>query len=336
MGVENLKDALHGPLGFLDLREHPGCRSERSDQNACKQHEGKQIAGGHRSVDDLPSSVPQHRGGGGKGHEGDRRHKPGHDGRAAQGQRHRRLDLGDESLFFAFGLNERFHDADSCDDFFHQRADGGGLVLNRRREGPEPPSEQFCHDDQQRQEHQDEQAELPVHRKQEARAADERDDLFGRIDRCIGHDVLNDGDIVHEPGHQLAGPALGEKVDGEGLKMGEEVCPEVRHDPLRDPGRQVAVSHRAEPLQQDQSQEQQDHLRHAFGIVLNGDHIPERPSQAEQGQIHGCNRHDHNGGGDHPGNVGLEEGVESVKREHGCYDNRFRGGRPVAYHRRWR
>jgi hypothetical protein len=102
----------------------------------------------------------------------------------------------------------------------------------------------FGHDDQHREQHQNEQAELPVHGEQEARATDERDDLFRRIDRCIGHDVLNDGDIVHEAGHQFAGSALREEVDRQRLEMCEEMDPEIGHHPLGDPGGEVTVSHR--------------------------------------------------------------------------------------------
>ena len=53
--------------------------------------------------------------------------------------------------------------------------------------------------------------------------------------------------------------------------------PEIGHHPLGDPGSQVTVAHGAEPLQQDQTEEQQDHLCHAVGIVLHGNDIPEVP-----------------------------------------------------------
>ena len=69
MGVENFEYPLRGSLRLLDLRKHAGARTEGADQNSGKEDECKEVARRHASVDDLASSIPQYRGGGGEGEE---------------------------------------------------------------------------------------------------------------------------------------------------------------------------------------------------------------------------------------------------------------------------
>jgi hypothetical protein len=58
------------------------------------------------------------------------------------------------------------------------------------------------------------------------------------------------------------------------LQVPEEMPPKIGHDTLRDPGGEIAMSHRAESLQDDQSKEKTDQLRHLRRVSLHRDDIP--------------------------------------------------------------
>lgn len=59
----------------------------------------------------------------------------------------------------------------------------------------------------------------------------------------------------------------------------------VSDDGLGDPGGEVTMAHRAEPLENHQAEEQPDGARHLVSVMLNGDDVPECPGQPDQGQV---------------------------------------------------
>ncbi len=63
--------------------------------------------------------------------------------------------------------------------------------------------------------------------------------------------------------------------------MTEEMPAKIGDDLLGDRGREIAVTHGAEALQQYQTQEEEDELIHPPAIVLDGDHIPQGTGQTQ-------------------------------------------------------
>ena len=100
---------------------------------------------------------------------------------------------------FALCLDEGLHDTDAGDHFLDQGTQGSGLILNRGREGFQPSPEELGHEDEQREQNQDQEAEPPIHRQQERDPSDEGHELFRTVDRRFGDDRLNDRHVVHEP-----------------------------------------------------------------------------------------------------------------------------------------
>ena len=59
------------------------------------------------------------------------------------------------------------------------------------------------------------------------------------------------------------------------------------------------MPHRTEALQENQADEQPDQFRHAITIVMDGNNVPERAGQAQQGQIDGGDSHHEESSQDH-------------------------------------
>ena len=229
----------------------------------------------------------------------------------------RLFDLCRKACLLPSGLDERFHDANAGNDFLDQRAERGGLILDRGGKRLEPAAEEFRHKHEQRQQDQDQEAEAPVHRQEEGDASDEGNELLGGVDRRLGDDRLNDRDIVHEAGEQLAGPAPCKKAHREGLQMRKEMTPKVGHDALGHRCGQIAVSHRTEPLNDDQSEKQGDELAHSAGIMLDGDDVPQHSGKAQQREIDGGDRHHKQAGQHHAEEIRFQEWTEARKGRHG-------------------
>ncbi len=66
------------------------------------------------------------------------------------------------------------------------------------------------------------------------------------------------------------------------MQMSEEMSAKVGNDALRNPCGQIAMAHRAEPLQDDEPKKDKDHVRH-FGLVaLHGRDVPQGAGQPQQ------------------------------------------------------
>jgi len=78
--------------------------------------------------------------------------------------------------------------------------------------------------------------------------------------------------------------------------MPKQVDAEIRDDELRQAGRQVALAHAQDALNDGDHQEQQDRLRHAFHVPLNRDEVPQRAAEFQQRQVEGRHAHDQDAG----------------------------------------
>jgi hypothetical protein len=104
------------------------------------------------------------------------------------------------------------------------------------------------------------------------------------------------------------------------LEVGEEMFAEIGDDILRNPGRQIAMAHGAESLENDQPQKHPDRPRHLFGIVLDRHDVPESAGQSDQGKIDGGNSGHKEAGKDQATQVRSYIWKESLEDQHECSD----------------
>ena len=93
--------------------------------------------------------------------------------------------------------------------------------------------------------------------------------------------------------------------------MRKEMPAKVGDDALGNPCSQIAMAHRTEPLQDDESEKDGDQVRHPGLVVLHGDDVPQGAGQPQQGQIDGGDTHDQQACQHHAGQVGLQEREKS-------------------------
>lgn len=91
---------------------------------------------------------------------------------------------------------------------------------------------------------------------------------------------------------------------------------EISDDSLGDPGGEVTMAHRAESLENHQAEEQADGARHFVCVMLNGDHVPERSSQSDQGEVDESHSSHEKAGQQQARDVGTNERQESLKDHH--------------------
>ena len=81
--------------------------------------------------------------------------------------------------------------------------------------------------------------------------------------------------------------------------MFKEMSAEVGNDALRNPCGQIAMAHRTEPLQDDESKKDENHIRHFGLIALHSNDVPQGAGQPQQGQVDGSDAHDQQPGQHH-------------------------------------
>jgi len=85
---------------------------------------------------------------------------------------------------------------------------------------------------------------------------------------------------------------------------------------LRNPGREITVSHRTEALQHDQAEEQGDQFGHPSSVVLYSNNVPQRSGEPQQGEIYRRDPHHQHSGEQHAGKIGFQEWKEALKGRH--------------------
>ena len=78
------------------------------------------------------------------------------------------------------------------------------------------------------------------------------------------------------------------------------------------------MAHGEQALDEDQSEEHPDRVRHLLQVALDGDDVPEKTSQSQQGKVQDGDRHHQDGGSSHLDQVRPQERKEaSVVRHSG-------------------
>ena len=142
---------------------------------------------------------------------------------------------------------ERLHDAHAGDALGEvgvddaDRAAGGAVGIDR----PPPPVDH--HRGHDREDAEGKQGELPVGDQHDDHDADQDEEIGDDAGDAVREQLVDDADVVLDPGHDRADAALVQVADAQRLEVAEHRVAQVEDDPVADPGGEVELApHREE------------------------------------------------------------------------------------------
>ena len=318
-GGEDLHQPLGGPGRPLQLAPYLRQGTDAAGHNGGVEDEGRQLPGAQAPGQHVVPAHPQDEGDGAEDQQQHRGHQLGPAGDALAGGGEAVLHPTSEILpvgvLMAIGLD----DADLVDGLVDAVAQLGHPVLAFPGQAAHLAPEHHDGRDHQGHTGEGQQGELDAGGEQHHQPAHEQQGVAQGDGQAGAHHVFDLGGVGGEAGDHFTGAAGLEPGRGQGQQMVEDPPPDVRRDPLSQPGHVVEAQIGGHGEQHDDA----EHGRQAAiqpGRVACREALVDHRTQALAHRQHGAGgQHQGNGGDDHPLAVGgkeVEEGAGGM-RGHG-------------------
>jgi hypothetical protein len=199
---------------------------------------------------------------------------------------------------------------------------GGGIgqaILHLGGEPFEPPAKEEADPDQRRDQHQDEEGELPVehdHQRQPAHKGDgDAQERGGRV----GERSLHHRHVVGDARDQFADAVVVVEAQRQVEQALLRRQPQIRHDALADKGEQVDLGQIEQALQHEEAQQRDGDLRQQLLVAGAEDRVDEQADRPRQRQHHQAAHQQRGGGHDHRQPVGAQVAEQPAQVSHGGY-----------------